>query len=79
MTFFFSPTSPALVSFGSPLGLQEISGEPSTYDGVVFDAFGEVPAIIGGDQSVIRAVDGLQYGTRDALYVAFQYFSVLYF
>lgn len=61
--------SPALVSFGSNLGLQEIAGEASTTDGTVYDALSgnKIPKILGGDGSIIRAVDGLQFGTRDAL------------
>lgn len=59
--------SPALVSFGSPLGLQEIMAESSTNDGYVYDPIlREVPSILG-DKSVIRAADGLQYSTRHAL------------
>ena len=59
--------SPALVSFGSPLGLQEIMAESSTNDGYVYDPIlREVPSILG-DESVIRAADGLQYSTRHAL------------
>ncbi|KAG6900680.1 hypothetical protein C0993_004990 [Termitomyces sp. T159_Od127] len=62
--------SPSLVTFGSPLGLEEISGEPSTRDGIVFDPLGgKVPSIVGGDGSIIRAVDGLQFDGRDALLV----------
>ncbi|KAG6911111.1 hypothetical protein DXG01_003851 [Tephrocybe rancida] len=61
--------SPGLVTFGSPLGLGEISGEPSTKDGKVFDPLrGKVPSIVGGDGSVIQAVDGLQFSGRDTLY-----------
>lgn len=62
--------APALVSFGhdSRLGLEEISGEISTSDGYVYDALlGDVPSVAGGDNAVIRAADGLQYATRDAL------------
>ncbi|KAF8590883.1 composite domain of metallo-dependent hydrolase [Ramaria rubella] len=60
--------APGLTSFGAPLGLDEIAGEPSTKDGNVFDPLsGSVPAILGGDGAVIRAVDGLEFGTRDAL------------
>ncbi|KAF9017012.1 hypothetical protein BDZ89DRAFT_1117848 [Hymenopellis radicata] len=60
--------SPSLVSFGAPLGLEEIAAESSTRDGVVLDPLQKaVPAIIGGDSAIIRAVDGLQYSTRDAL------------
>lgn len=60
--------SPGLVSYGSPLGLQEIDQEPSTNDGKVFDPLIKaVPKILGGDTAVVRAVDGLQFATRDAL------------
>lgn len=59
--------APALTSFGSPLGLQEIEQEPSTEDGSVIDPLTKnVPEIVGGDGSLIRAVDGLQYSSRDA-------------
>ncbi|KAF8207208.1 hypothetical protein K438DRAFT_1714110 [Mycena galopus ATCC 62051] len=59
--------SPALVSGGAGLGLQEIAAELSTADGAVFDPLSmEIPTILG-EQTVIRAVDGLQFGTRDAL------------
>ncbi|KAJ7589790.1 hypothetical protein C8J56DRAFT_1139426 [Mycena floridula] len=51
---------PALVSFGSQLGLVEIQAERSTNDGGVTD-----PAILNG--TVIRAVDGLQFTGRDSL------------
>ena len=60
--------SPGLVSFGSQLGLAEIAMESSTIDGVVFEPLrGEVPSIIDGE--IIRAFDGLQFGSRNALYV----------
>ncbi|KAJ7746634.1 hypothetical protein B0H16DRAFT_1556562 [Mycena metata] len=59
--------SPALVSAGSMMGLQEIAMEQSTTDGGVFDPLSmEIPTVLG-EQTVIRAVDGLQFGTRDAL------------
>ncbi|KAF9017784.1 hypothetical protein BDZ89DRAFT_1165551 [Hymenopellis radicata] len=59
--------SPGLISFGSPLGLEHIMGEPSTNDGSVPDALtGSVPAILGPD-AIIHAVDGLQFETRDML------------
>ncbi|KAJ7650653.1 hypothetical protein FB45DRAFT_888386 [Roridomyces roridus] len=60
--------SPALVSAGSTMGLQEIAMESSTADGAVFDPLSmmELPSILG-DQFLMRAVDGLQFGTRDAL------------
>ncbi|KAF8161156.1 carbohydrate esterase family 9 protein [Crassisporium funariophilum] len=60
--------SPGLVSFGSQLGLQHIEEEPSTNDGALFDPLRRpIPAILGGDSAIVRAVDGLQYGSRDAL------------
>ncbi|KAF8967824.1 carbohydrate esterase family 9 protein [Flammula alnicola] len=59
---------PGLVSFGCPLGLEHINQEPSTNDGSVYDPlYDSIPDNIGGDSSIIRAVDGLQYGTRHAL------------
>lgn len=63
--------SPGLVSFGSPLGLEHIAAEQSTVDGPVYDPLSKngVPRIVGGDGAIIRAADGLLYGTRDALYV----------
>ncbi|EKM81020.1 hypothetical protein AGABI1DRAFT_105866 [Agaricus bisporus var. burnettii JB137-S8] len=60
--------APALTSFGSPLGLEDIQLESSTKDGQIFDPLeSNVPEIVGGDGSVIRAVDGLQFSSRDAL------------
>ncbi|KAF9460668.1 carbohydrate esterase family 9 protein [Collybia nuda] len=60
--------APGLTTFGSPIGLVEIRLEPSTTDGVVFDPLiGGAPTIIGGDDAVIRAVDGLQFEGRNAL------------
>jgi hypothetical protein len=57
---------PALVSIGSNLGLQEIMLEQSTADGPVFDPLlTPFPAILG--QTLVQAVDGLQFGTRDVL------------
>ena len=60
--------APGLVSTGAPLGLQEIDQEASTQDGYVFDPLTEgVPEIVGGSGALIRAADGLQFATRDAL------------
>ncbi|KAE9387106.1 hypothetical protein BT96DRAFT_1025981 [Gymnopus androsaceus JB14] len=60
--------APGLLSYGSELGLTHISGEKSTQDGKVFDSLTDkVPSILGGDEAVIRAVDGLLFSTRDAL------------
>ncbi|KAJ6553541.1 composite domain of metallo-dependent hydrolase [Mycena vulgaris] len=59
--------APALVSAGSLLGLQEISVEEWTADGAVLDPLtGELPTILG-EHILMRAVDGLQFGTRNAL------------
>ncbi|PPQ79032.1 hypothetical protein CVT25_002341 [Psilocybe cyanescens] len=59
--------SPALISFGSRLALNHIDGEASTNDGPVHDPLvSDTPAILG-EGSVIRAADGLQFSTRDAL------------
>ncbi|KAJ7253708.1 carbohydrate esterase family 9 protein [Mycena haematopus] len=58
--------SPGLVSYGSPLGLTHIGGEPSSNDGPVFDPLSmTVPEII--DRTVIKAADGLLFATRDTL------------
>ncbi|KAJ7498753.1 hypothetical protein FB451DRAFT_1334381 [Mycena latifolia] len=60
--------SPALMTFGSSLGLEEIQSEPSTGDGSPFDAFTEkVPRILYDPGAVVMAVDGLIFGTRHAL------------
>jgi hypothetical protein len=62
--------SPGLLTYGSPLGLQEIEAEPSTGDGTVFDPLaGRVPRLVGGDIPIVRAVDGLQFAGRDSLSV----------
>lgn len=62
--------SPGLVTYGSPLGLEEIESEASTNDGVVPDPLSQrVSPIIGGEGALIRAADGLQYGGRSALSV----------
>ncbi|KAL1759392.1 hypothetical protein FB107DRAFT_205135 [Schizophyllum commune] len=60
--------APALISYGSPLGLEHIAAEDSTGDGAIGDPLtAKQPSILGGDGALIRAVDGLQYTTRDAL------------
>ncbi|KAF9529384.1 carbohydrate esterase family 9 protein [Crepidotus variabilis] len=59
--------SPGFVSYGSPLGLEHIKLEPSTNDGTIIDPLSrQVPKILG-DFSIIRATDGLQFASRDAL------------
>lgn len=60
--------SPGLVSFGAPLGTVEILSEDSTSDGNVLNPFKvPMPSVLGGDRTLVRAVDGLQFGGRDAL------------
>ncbi|KIJ61349.1 hypothetical protein HYDPIDRAFT_116118 [Hydnomerulius pinastri MD-312] len=60
--------SPGLVSFGAPLGTAEILSEDSTNDGDVFDPFVKrVPSVLGDERTLVRAVDGLAFGGRDAL------------
>ncbi|KAG9118853.1 hypothetical protein FRC07_006429, partial [Ceratobasidium sp. 392] len=61
--------SPGFISFGAPLGLEEISAEASTNDGRVPDPFakGGVPEVAGGDGLVVSAVDGLSFAGRDTL------------
>ncbi|KAG6845921.1 hypothetical protein H0H87_000727 [Tephrocybe sp. NHM501043] len=59
--------APGLTSFGSPLGLHHIQEEDSTNDGDVFDPFvGKGAPKILGDSAIVRAVDGLRFGSRDA-------------
>lgn len=61
------PCRPSLISFGSPLGLHHIDGESTTDDGRVYNPLkGDAPSILG-NSPVIRAVDGLQFTSRDAL------------
>ncbi|KAG5639405.1 hypothetical protein H0H81_002937 [Sphagnurus paluster] len=60
--------SPGLLTYGSSLGVTEIQMESSTNDGDVFDPLtGKVPSIVGGDGSIIQAVDGLQFDGRNSL------------
>ncbi|KAJ7636946.1 hypothetical protein FB45DRAFT_1139042 [Roridomyces roridus] len=57
--------TPGLTTYGSPLGLTHIIGEPSTTDGPVFDPLsGPVPSLVGG--TLIKAADGLVFASRDA-------------
>ncbi|KAF8558348.1 composite domain of metallo-dependent hydrolase [Imleria badia] len=59
--------SPGLVSYGSPLGLEEIHSEKSTHDGVVLDPLSsDIPDLLAGHE-VMLAVDGLQFAGRDTL------------
>ena len=60
--------APGLMTFGSQLGLIEILMEQSTNDGIVIDPLTDkVPSVVGGDEAVIRAVDGLQFEGRNTL------------
>jgi len=61
--------SPGLVSFGAPLGMEEIQQEESTNDGTVIDPLTkETPNILDdGEGGVVRAVDGLAFLGRDTL------------
>jgi len=60
---------PGLVTYGSDLGLQEIAMEKSTVDGSVFDPLAQAIPNVIGEGTIIRAMDGLQYQSRDALWV----------
>ena len=66
---------PGLLSFGSALGLEHIQGEVSTKDGYVSEPIlGDPPKVVGAKS--VKAVDGLEFGSRDALYViSFRAFS----
>ncbi|KAI5891592.1 composite domain of metallo-dependent hydrolase [Schizophyllum commune H4-8] len=55
--------SPGLTTIGSSLGLQEITMEASTKDGEVLDVLTSDAPVAG---EVVRAVDGLMFGTRNA-------------
>ncbi|KAG2015465.1 hypothetical protein CC2G_008735 [Coprinopsis cinerea AmutBmut pab1-1] len=59
--------SPALISYGSILALNDIDGEPSTNDGRIVDQLTSSNSGLLGKGPLIRAVDGLQFETRDAL------------
>ncbi|KAK7470198.1 hypothetical protein VKT23_001636 [Stygiomarasmius scandens] len=59
--------SPGLVSYGSALGLTHIASESSTNDGPAPDPLSANPPAILGD-TVIRAVDGLVFESRNALF-----------
>jgi hypothetical protein len=62
--------APGLLSYGAPLGLEEINAEASTGDGVApAPLVDSVPSLIGGDKYLARAIDGLIFETRDALSV----------
>ncbi|KAJ4478297.1 hypothetical protein J3R30DRAFT_3890154, partial [Lentinula aciculospora] len=59
--------SPGLLTFGSPLGLEEIGSEPSTTDGGFPDALTmDVPSIFHDVGGIVRAFDALMFDTRHA-------------
>ncbi|KAH8094913.1 hypothetical protein BXZ70DRAFT_946606 [Cristinia sonorae] len=59
---------PGMMTFGSPLGVEEIDGEASTQDGALYNPFTRnVPNAIGDPAGLVRAVDALQFQTRYAL------------
>lgn len=75
--------SPALVAAATSIGLQEIAMEKSTADGVTYDPLvdgdGNWQAVLGNlSETMIRAVDGLQFASRDALYVLQFYIASLH-
>lgn len=60
--------SPGIMTYGSPLGLEEIESEPTTGDGEPYDAFRtNIPTILDDVGGVLRASDALVFGTRNAL------------
>ena len=62
--------SPGVTTFGSELGLDEIQAakEVTTKDGTAPDGLLiPVPYLAGGPGGLIRAEDGLMFGTRNAL------------
>ena len=59
--------SPALVAPATSIGLQEIAMEASTVDGQILDPLVDtIPSIL--ENTLVRAVDGLQFASRDAMY-----------
>ena len=57
---------PSLVTYGAPVGIEEITQESSTSDGYVYDIFDkDDPHVLR--ESLARASDGLRFATRDAL------------
>lgn len=63
---------PGLMTYGSPISLEEIEGEMSTGDGKRFNAFTQnIPEIYNDVGNTLRAADALVFGTRNALLVDF--------
>jgi hypothetical protein len=60
-----------VTTFGSPLGLSEISSELAASDGERYQPLdADAPAILNGQAGAIAAVDGLQFEGRDTLSVS---------
>ncbi|KAK7001003.1 carbohydrate esterase family 9 protein [Favolaschia claudopus] len=60
--------APGMMTFGSSLGLEEISSEPSTGDGSPYNPFIEpVPPILNDPAALASAAEALMFGTRSAL------------
>ncbi|KAF9523733.1 carbohydrate esterase family 9 protein [Crepidotus variabilis] len=59
--------SPSLLSYGAPLGLVHIDAEASANDGSAANPLDDDQPKLLGPGSVIRAVDGLLFSSRDAL------------
>ncbi|ESK94416.1 carbohydrate esterase family 9 protein [Moniliophthora roreri MCA 2997] len=59
--------SPGLLTFGSRLGLEEMASEPSTGDGMPYNAFAaDVPRILQDVGGLVKASDALMFGTLHA-------------
>ena len=65
--------SPGLFAFGSPLGLEHIASERSTNDGSLPDSLTEVLPKVLGPGAIVHALYGLNFASRDALYVFVPY------
>ncbi|PPQ64627.1 hypothetical protein CVT24_008364 [Panaeolus cyanescens] len=62
---------PGMMTYGSPLGLEEIASEPSTSNGPPLDAFRQnTPRILDDIGGVIRAMDGLIIAYRSGVTLA---------
>lgn len=67
LSFSVFDSRPSLLSFGAPLALNHIDAEPSANDGSTTNPLLKNQIKILGPGSVIRAIDGLSFATRDAL------------
>ncbi|WVN90229.1 uncharacterized protein L203_105465 [Cryptococcus depauperatus CBS 7841] len=57
--------APGLISVGSYLGLMEIRGEKTTWDGKAYDSLQDAGDVTDG--LLVHAVDGAQFGGKDEL------------